>query len=142
MKKFYKYNDSTHESTVTFVDKGIKTIGKAKAHEDDLRFANKIVGLQIAEFRALSKFLEKRASRKMKKIQSLRNDADFLEQSANDDLLEASEIKEIMQGYINGKSAFYEKIKNPPPRVKWNKLPEEMLSEDFKKQFKEIDTIG
>jgi hypothetical protein len=132
LKKFFKYNQSTHEAEATLIQNGIKVTAKAKAHEDDLQYANQFTGLQIAEFRALTKLLEKRAKRKFKKIEALRKEAAFLEDSANLDVQEAEALKIVEQDYIDEKAELYKNLKNPPQRVKWNKLDESMLSDNFK----------
>ena len=135
MKKFFKYNQSTHEAEATLIQNGIKVTGKAKAHEDDLQYANQYTGLQIAEFRALTRLLEKRAKRKFKKIEALRKEAEFLEESANLDIQEAEALKIVEQDYIDEKAELYKNLKNPPKRIVWNKLNEEMLSDSFKESM-------
>lgn len=132
MRKILKYFEDTHESEVTLIHGPVKAVGKARAHDDDKRYANKLTGLQIAEFRALIKFLDKRSKLKMKQVQRLRNDAQFLENSAKEDIAELEELKMVVKEYIDEKDAFYKKLKNPPERIKWNKLSEDMLSPDFK----------
>ena len=141
MKKFFKYNQSTHEAEATLIQKGIKVTAKAKAHEEDLAYANQFTGLQIAEFRALIKLLEKRARRKLNKVNVLRNDAQFLEDSANVDIEEAQELRGLMAGYIMEKDSLYKNLKNPPERIKWNSLDEDMLKPEFKNQLEEIKEV-
>jgi hypothetical protein len=135
LKKFFKYSDEAHQAEVTLVEGPLKATGKARAHEDDLKYANKLTGLQIAEFRALIKFLDKRSKLKLKQVNRLRNDATFLEQSAKEDQDEMEELKEVVKLYIEQKDSFYKNLKNPPQRVAWSKLDEGMLSDSFKKHF-------
>ena len=135
MKKFFNYNQSTHEATATLIQKGIKVTGRAKAHEDDLRYANQFTGIQIAEFRAIIKLLEKRSRRKLDKAKVLRNDAEFLENSANEDLAEVQELRGMMAAYIMEKDTLYKNLTNPPERIKWNDLDENMLSDSFKESM-------
>jgi hypothetical protein len=141
MKKFFKYNQSTHEAEVTLVQKGIKVTKRAKAHVDDLNYANQFTGLQIAEFRALIKLLELRSSRKLKRAKSLRNDAEFLETSAQTDIEEAQELRGLLAGYIMEKSNLYKNLKNPQHRVQWKELTEDMLNDNFKSSLVEPEEV-
>ena len=139
MKRFLKYSEETHQAEVTLVQGPVRAVGRAKAHEEDWKYANKLTGLQIAEFRALIKFLDKRSKLKMKQVARLRNDAQFLENSANEDRAEMEELKNVVDFYIERKNDLYKNLKNPPERIKWNELSGDMLSDEFKKQLEISD---
>lgn len=132
MRKIYKYNDETKVSEVIFSKGKIRARAKSKPHKDDFQYANKIVGLQITEFKALMKFLSKRVSYKEAKIQKLKNQIESIEKEIEADKAEVSEIAEILKDYVEKKHDFYEQLRNPKPRIQWKELTEDMMNKDFK----------
>lgn len=132
MRKKFSYDVETGTSTCVIKNKGIVGKGKAKVHPQDQRFATQMVGAQIAEFRALKDFLDKRASKKKKEAKRLQAIAQALLDSASDDSVESIEIKLIEEEYIKAKEEFYDKIRNPKERIRWEKLDEGLLSDAFK----------
>ncbi len=132
MKKFFKYDPETGVTICVVKQKGITGRGKAKVHPDDQRFATQLVGSQIAEFRAIRDFLEKRAAKKKREAKRLQAVAQALLDSASDDHIESVELSLITQEYIEAKEEFYDKIRNPKERIRWEKLDESLLSDAFK----------
>ncbi len=132
MKKFFKYDPETGVTICVVKQKGITGRGKAKVHPDDQRFATQLVGSQIAEFRAIRDFLEKRAAKKKREAKRLQAVAQALLDSASDDHIESVELSLITQEYVQAKEEFYDKIRNPKERIRWEKLDESLLSDAFK----------
>lgn len=137
MKKFFKYDPETGLSICIVKQKGITGRGKAKVHPDDQRFATQLVGTQIAEFRAIKDFLEKRAAKKKRDAARLQAMAQSLLDSASDDHIESVELSLITQEYIEAKEEFYDKLRNPKDRIRWEKLDESILSDAFKDSLRE-----
>ena len=137
MRKFFKYDPETGVSICVVKQKGITGRGKAKVHPDDKRFATDLVGSQIAEFRAIRDFLDKRASKKKREAARLQAMAQSLLDSASDDQMESVELTLIAQEYIAAKEEFYDKIRNPKDRIRWEKLDETILSDAFKNSLRE-----
>jgi len=132
VKKFFKYDPETGVTICVVKQKGITGRGKAKVHPDDQRFATQLVGSQIAEFRAIRDFLEKRAAKKKREAKRLQAVAQALLDSASDDHIESVELSLITQEYVQAKEEFYDKIRNPKERIRWEKLDESLLSDAFK----------
>jgi len=132
VKKFFKYDPETGVTICVVKQKGITGRGKAKVHPDDQRFATQLVGSQIAEFRAIRDFLEKRAAKKKREAKRFQAVAQALLDSASDDHIESVELSLITQEYIEAKEEFYDKIRNPKERIRWEKLDESLLSDAFK----------
>lgn len=141
MRKSFKYDKETGITICTVRQKGIIGRGKAKVHPDDKRFATELVGYQIAEFRAIKDFLEKRAARKKREAKRLQAVAQCLLDSASDDQIESIELSLITQEYIDTKEEFYDKIRNPRERIRWEKLDESILSDAFKNSLKSDNIV-
>jgi len=141
VRKKFSYDAETGISTCVIKGKGIVGKGKAKVHPEDKRFATQMVGAQIAEFRALKDFLDKRASKKKQEAKRLQAVAQALLDSASDDNVESVEIKLIEEEYIKAKEEFYDKIRNPKERIRWEKLDESLLSDAFKNSLQSENVI-
>lgn len=141
MRKNFSFDKESGITICEVSQKGISAIGKAKVHPEDKRFATELVGMQIAEFRAIRSFLEKRASKKRKEARRLQAVAQSLLASAEDDTVEATEICLIENEYIQTKEEFYDKIRSPKERVRWEKLEDSQLSESFKSNFNNTKII-
>jgi chromosome segregation ATPase len=139
MRKIYKYNEETKVSEVIFTKGKIRARAKSKPHQDDFEYANKIVGLQITEFKALIKFLKKRISSKENKIEKLKNQVASIEKEIEADNAEILELEEILKEYVNKKHEFYEQLRNPKPRIKWKELTEDMMNKEFKEVLESED---
>lgn len=133
MKRFFNYNKETGIAKVEVMKKGIKGTGYAKVHPDDAKYATSFTGLQLAELRATKQFLQKRMKRKQAEVLRLNNIAQSIVEGAESDASEIKLIDEIIQQIISDKSALYEKLNNPQPKVVWNELTEDLISDDFKK---------
>lgn len=132
MKRFFSYDKENKVAKAEVLKKGIKGVGYAKAHPDDFKYANEITGLQLAELRATKDFLEKRARRKLKTQKRLLAEAQYMQDLAGEDLLEAEDIQKIIEQIISDKAALYEKLNNPMPKVQWTELTEDLMSDEFK----------
>lgn len=141
MRKTFKYDAETGVSICVVKQKGITGRGKAKVHPEDRRFATQLVGAQIAEFRAIKDFLEKRAAKKKREAKKLQSIAQSLLDSASDDQVESVELSLITQEYIEAKEEFYDKIRNPRERIRWEKLDESILSDAFKNSLKSDNIV-
>ena len=141
MKKSFSYDAETGISICVVKQKGITGRGIAKVHPEDRRFATQLVGSQIAEFRAIKNFLDKRAKQKKKEAKRLQAVAQAILDSASDDMVESVELSLITKEYIEAKEEFYDKIRNPKERIRWEKLDESLLSDAFKNSLQKDNVI-
>lgn len=137
MKRFFNYDKETGIAKVEVMKKGIKGTGYAKVHPDDAKYATSFTGLQLAELRATRQFLQKRMKRKHAEVLRLNNIAQNILEGAESDKAEIKLINEIIDQIISDKTALYEKLNNPQPKVVWNELTEDLISDDFKKGLEE-----
>lgn len=141
MRKSFKFDKETGITICTVKQKGITGRGKAKVHPEDQRFATQLVGSQIAEFRAIKNFLDKRAAKKKREAKRLQAVAQSLLDSASDDTIESLELSLISKEYIEAKEDFYDKIRNPKERIRWEKLDEDILSDAFKNSLQSDNIV-
>lgn len=132
MKRFFNFDKETGIAKVEVMKKGIKGTGYAKIHPEDAKYATSFTGLQLAELRATKKFLEKRSRQKLRTSQAHLNHAEHFKQLAEEDQQEIKVIEEIIEQIISDKSALYEKLSNPAPKIQWTELTEDLMSNEFK----------
>ena len=141
MRKTFKYDAETGITICVVKQKGITARGIAKVHPEDKRFATQLVGFQIAEFRAIKNFLDKRAAKKKKEAKRLQAVAQAMLDSASDDMIESVELSLITKEYIESKEEFYDQIRNPRERIRWEKLDESILSDAFKTSLQKDNVV-
>lgn len=137
MRTIFNYNSETGIAEVTLTKKGITVTANAKVHPDDKQYASEFTGLTIAEMRAYKKYLEKRARQKNKIAEWHLKQAEYYKKLSEEDIEVSTAIDEEIAFYIQGKSDFYDKLKNPVKPVIWSDVEVNRLSDNFKKMVEE-----
>ena len=137
MRAIFNYNPETGVAEVTLTRKGITATASAKVHPDDKQYSSEFTGLTIAEMRAYKKLLEKRARQKNKIAKWYLTQAEYYKKLAEEDLDVSQAIQDEIEYYIQSKSDFYEKMKNPIKPIIWSDIEADKLSDNFKKMVEE-----